>query len=172
MENTDYIFNQIIAEIEAMDPEILTGGILFFTGLLVALVAFTVIRYLMIAIGYSRMYRKAGVAGWKAFIPIYHTYNNYKLSWNGKFFFLYMAMYILTTVLGSSEQLLLSLIAAAAGIALIVIAVKQNVKMAKLFGKGTGTAILLILFPGITSLVLGFGKAEFLGAAENTDIAE
>ena len=118
------------------------------------------------------MYRKAGVAGWKAFIPIYHTYNNYKLSWNGNFFFLYMAMYILTTVLGSNEQLLLSLIAAAAGIALIVIAVKQNVKMAKLFGKGTGTAILLILFPGITSLVLGFGKAEFLGAAENTDIAE
>ena len=29
MENTDYIFNQMIAEIEAMDPEILTGGILF-----------------------------------------------------------------------------------------------------------------------------------------------
>ena len=172
MENWDAVFDQLIAEIEVMDPEILAGGIVFYAGLLAAIVAITVIRYLMIAIGYSRMYRKAGVAGWKAFIPVYNTYNNYKISWSGKFFFLYLVLHILTSALGSSEQLLLSLIAAAAGITLIVIAVKQNIKMANIFGKGAGTAILLILFPGITALVLGFGKAEFLGAAENTDIAE
>ena len=172
MENWDMVFDQVIAELEVMDPEILAGGIVFYAGLLAAIAAITVIRYLMIAIGYSRMYRKAGVSGWKAFIPVYHTYNNYKISWNGKVFFLYLAMNILTSVLGGSEQLLLSLIGAAAGITLIVVAVKQNVKMAKIFGKGTGTGILLILFPGITSLVLGFGKAAFLGASEQAAIAE
>ena len=49
----------------------------------------------------------------------------------------------------------------AAGIALLVVTVKQNVKMAKLFGKGAGTGIALMFFPGITSLILGLGKAEF-----------
>lgn len=172
MENWDIAFEQLIAELEAMDPELLAGGIVFYTGLFAVIIAATLIRYLLIAIGHSRMYRKAGVAGWKAFIPVYHTYNNFKISWNVKFFFLYLVMYFLTYTVGGSEQLLLSLIGAASGIALIVIAVKQNVKMAKVFGKGTGTAILLILFPAITSLVLGFGKAQFQGAAENTAIAE
>ena len=37
----------------------------------------------------------------------------------------------------------------------------KQMNMAKCFGKGAGTTIALILFPGITSLVLGLGKAEF-----------
>lgn len=172
MDNFILFFEKLVAMIDGMDPEILAGGIIFYAVVLAAIVAITMIRYTIIGIGYSEMYRKAGVAGWKAFIPIYHTYCNYKISWNGKFFFLYLTLYILTHALGNSEPLLLSLIAAAAGISLIVLAVKQNVKMAKRFGKGIGTAILLILFPGITSLVLGLGKAEFLGGAENTNIAE
>jgi hypothetical protein len=122
-----------------------------------------VIRYLLTAIGYSKMFRKAGVAPWKAFIPVYNTYNNYKLSWNGKMFFLSAALYILLTVLGGAEALALQLAAGAAGIALIVVMVKQNVKMANLFGKGNGTGIALMFFPGITSLILGLGKAEFQG---------
>ena len=166
MENLDVMFNEMIAMIEAMDPEIVAGGIIFYAGVLAFIVASAVIRYFMFAIGYSKMYRKAGIAGWKAFIPVYHTYNNFKISWNTKFFFIYAALYIVTTVLGNTEQILLSLIIAAAGIAMIVIGVKQEIKMAKCFGKGAGTGILLILFPGITSLVLGFGKAEYTAIAE------
>ena len=154
-------FEELIAAIETMDPEILAGGIIFYTILFAVIVAIAAIRYLLIAIGYSRMYRKAGVAGWKAFIPIYHTYNNYKLSWNGKMFFLAAALYILLSVLGGAEALAIQLAVIAAGIALMVVTVKQNIKMAKLFGKGTGTGIALIFFPGITSLILGLGKAEF-----------
>ena len=75
MENMDYVMNELIAQFEAMDPQILAGGIVFFVGLFAAMVAMAVIRYLMTAIGYSKMYRKAGVAGWKAFIPFYNEYN-------------------------------------------------------------------------------------------------
>lgn len=163
MENMDLMINELIAEVEKMDPEILAGGIVFLAGLFAVIVAYNVIRYLMKGIGYSAMYRKAGVAPWKAFIPVYNTYNNYKLSWNGKFFFLSAALYILMSLLGGAEVLAVQLAAAAASIALIVVVVKQNLKMAKLFGKGAGTAIALIFFPGITSLILGLGKAEFQG---------
>ena len=155
------MINEMMATLEAMDPEILAGGLILVAGIFAAIMALGVIRYLLTAIGYSKMYRKAGEAGWKAFIPVYNTYNNYKISWNGKFFFLSAALYILVTALSNSAMLAAQLAVIAAGIALLVVTVKQNVKMAKLFGKGAGTGIALIFFPGITSLILGLGKAEF-----------
>ena len=155
--------NELITAIEAMDPEMLGGAVLGVTAIFLAFAVVALIRYLIIAIGYSKMYRKAGVAPWKAFIPVYHTYNNYKISWNGKMFFLSAALYILLSVLGGAEALAIQLAVIAASIALIVVTVKQNVKMAKLFGKGAGTGIALMFFPGITSLILGLGKAEFQG---------
>ena len=158
---TEMMTNELITAIEAMDPEVLAGGLLILAGIVAAIFTLTVIRYLLIAIGYSKMYRKADIAPWKAFIPVYHTYNNYKLSWNGKMFFLAAALYILLNILGGAEALAIQLAVIAAGIALMVVTVKQNIKMAKLFGKGTGTGIALIFFPGITSLILGLGKAEF-----------
>ena len=163
MENMDIMINELIAEVEKMDPEILAGGIVFLAGLFAVIVAYNVIRYLMKGIGYSAMYRKAGVAPWKAFIPVYNIYNNYKLSWNGKFFFLSAALYILLNVLMGAEALAVQLVAAAAGIALLVVDMKQNIKMAKRFGKGNGTGVALFFFPGIASLILGLGTAEFQG---------
>ena len=166
MMTTEMMTNELITAVEAMDPEILGGAVLGIFAIFAIGIIITVIRYLLQAIGYSKMYRKAGVDPWKAFIPVYNTYNNYKISWNGKMFFLSAALYILLSVLGGAEALAVQLAVAAAGIALIVVTVKQNVKMAKLFGKGTGTGIALMFFPGITSLILGLGKAEFQAIAE------
>ena len=158
--------DELTIALQTMDPAALEAAIIGLGGLIFVGLAFALIRYLMIAIGYSKMYRKAGVAGWKAFIPVYNTYNNYKISWTGKMFFLSAALYIATCFLGAFTEGAMALVSMAASIALIVVAVKQNLKMAKCFGKGAGTAIALILFPGITSLVLGFGKAEYTAIAE------
>ena len=157
--------NEMIATLEAMDPEILAGGIVFWASIFMAVVAATVIigvvRYLLKAIGYSKMYAKAGEAPWKAFIPVYNTYNNFKISWNGKLFFLYAALTVVSTILGVYTEGFLALAGTAASLGVVYMIVKQNVNMAKLFGKGAGTGIALMLFPGFTSLVLGLGKAEF-----------
>ena len=131
------------------------------TGVLAASAVAALIRYLLHAIGYSKMYRKAGVAGWKAFIPVYDIYNNYKISWNGKLFFLYAALMIVSSVLGFFTEGTMAVVASVISIGIVYMTVKQNVKMAKAFGKGFGTGIALILFPGITSQVLGLGKAEY-----------
>ena len=154
------MIEELITTIEAMDPTIVGGAVLGVTAVFLACAVIALIRYLMTAIGYSKMYRKAGVAGWKAFIPVYNSYNNYKISWNGKMFALAIALYILMGA-SNSTMLALQLAAAAAAIALMVVVFKQNIKMAKLFGKGTGTGIALVFFPGITALILGLGKAEF-----------
>ena len=157
---------EIMTAIEAMGPgaaEDIAAGIVMIFAAIVAALVYAAIRYLMTGIGYSTMYRKAGVAPWKAFIPVYNTYNNYKLSWNGKLFFLAAALNIASTVLGFFTEGAMALVSMAASIGLIYMVVKQNVKMAKLFGKGAGTGIALMLFPGITSLILGLGKTEFQG---------
>ena len=158
--------NELTAMIEAMDPVVLGGIALATTGVIVASLIFGLIRYLMKAIGYSKMYRKAGEAGWKAFIPVYNTYNNYKIAWAGKFFYIYAALYILFSAVSNGTHWAVQLAAAVSGVALIVVDMKRNIKMAKAFGKGAGTGVALFFFPGITSLVLGLGKAEFAQIAQ------
>lgn len=74
-----------------------------------------------------------------------------------------LALSVVFTALGTSESAGLLLVAAAAGIACIVIEIKQTIKMAKAFGKGAGFGVLLFLFPYIMAPVLGFGKAQFIG---------
>ena len=78
-------------------------------------------------------------------------------------FFVNLALSVVFTALGTSESAGLLLVAAAAGIACIVIEIKQTIKMAKAFGKGAGFGVLLFLFPYIMAPVLGFGKAQFIG---------
>ena len=56
----------------------------------------------------------------------------------------------------------MALVGAAVSIGAIYMAVKQNMNMAKRFGKDIGTGIALILFPGVTSLILGLGKSEYI----------
>ena len=104
---TEMMINELTTAIEAMEPEILGGAVLAIFAIFAVTVILSVIRYLLTAIGYSKMYRKAGEAGWKAFIPVYHTYNNYKISWNGKMFFLSAALYILLSVLGGTAAYML-----------------------------------------------------------------
>ena len=154
---------ELTAALQNMNPAMLEDIALGLGALIFFVMAYVIIRYLMHAIGLCTMYRKAGVAPWKAFIPVYNTYNNYKLSWNGKLFFLAAALNIASIVLGVFTEGAMAFVSMAASIGLIYMVVKQNIKMAKLFGKGAGTGIALILFPGITSLILGLGKAEFQG---------
>ena len=159
----------LMTALQSLDPELIkaaAGGLVALYIVAIAALVYLVGRYLLRSIGLCSMYHKAGVAPWKAFIPVYNTYNNYKISWNGKMFFLSAALYILVNALSNSAMLAAQLAVIAAGIALIVVIVKQNVKMAKLFGKGAGTGIALIFFPGITSLILGLGKAEYTAIAE------
>jgi hypothetical protein len=156
----------LMTALQNMDPELIkaaAGGLVALYIVAVAAIIYLVARYLLRSIGLCSMYHKAGVAPWKAFIPVYNTYNNYKLSWNGKLFFLAAALNIASIVLGVFTEGAMAFVSMAASIGLIYMVVKQNIKMAKLFGKGAGTGIALIFFPGITSLILGLGKAEFQG---------
>ena len=154
----------LVAALQSMDPDLINaaaGSLVILYILAMAALVYVVARYLLRSIGLCTMYRKAGVAGWKAFIPVFNVYNNYKISWDGKLFFLYAALAVVSTILGLYTEGFMALVSSVVSIGVIYMVVKQNMNMAKCFGKGVGTGFALIFFPGITSLVLGLGKAEF-----------
>lgn len=109
--------------------------------------AFLVVYLVMLALcivclfAMAKVFKKAGVAGWKILIPVYNTYLTYKI------------------VFGNGWLFLLQLIPLVGYVMPFVL----EWKLAKVFGKGTGFAILSLFFSPITRMILGFGSSEYTG---------
>lgn len=151
------------AALGAMDPtELALGaGLVGVIGTLMLIGS--ALWFLVSAIGYFKMFKKAGLRGWFAFIPLLRDYNFYKMAWNIKTFIIATVLLAAMQLCGESESVLAGLVAIVTGIAFIVITVKMNLRVAKAFGKGALWGILLLIVPFIASLILGFGSAEYLG---------
>lgn len=104
--------------------------------------SFTFLACLVLAIVAEWMiFMKAGEKGWKSLIPIYNTYTLVRIAdGNGWKFLLLLVPFVN-----------------------IVYMILLNVRLAKSFGKGTGFALGLVLLTGIFTLILGFGKAQYIG---------
>lgn len=89
----------------------------------------------------AKIFSKAGIAGWKVIVPFYSNYLQYKL------------------VFGNGWLFLLNLIPVVGYVMPFVL----EWKLAKVFGKGSGFALLSLFFSPITRLILGFGDAEYVG---------
>ena len=135
-----------------------TGGIIG-----VFLIVFAVAFYLITALGYAQMFKKAGEAGWKGFIPVYNLYMLYKLCWKPNMFFIWLALDFVGVALPQifADGLIVSLICIVVGIASIVIDAKRCGRIAKAYGRGIGTAVGFFFFPIIFSWILGLGSAEY-----------
>ena len=104
-------------------------------------------------VGLWKTLSKAGLPGWAAIIPFYNEYNVVKMSNRPTYFF----WAILGCTLFSWIPLLGFLLIIGAFVLWVFIALD----IAANFGQGTGFAILLIIFPWIMFLILGFGSATF-----------
>lgn len=89
----------------------------------------------------AKIFSKAGIAGWKVIVPFYSNYLQYKL------------------VFGNGWLFLLNLVPVVGYVMPLVL----EWKLAKVFGKSTGFAVLSLFFSPITRLILGFGSAEYEG---------
>ena len=104
-------------------------------------------------IGLWKTLNKAGLPGWAAIIPFYNQYNIVKLSNRPPYFFWIM--------LGCSLLAWIPFIGWLLMIGIFVLWIFMALDIAANFGQGTGFAILLIIFPSIMFLFLGFGSYEF-----------
>lgn len=116
---------------------------------------FLIIFFVLIAIsiiGIWKMFKKAGEEGWKSLIPIYN-------------------MVILFKIIGLSPYLLFIFLAGIipvvgiyiSGIGSFILAILSCRHVAKSFGKSGMFAVGVFFFSTIFYLILGFGKAEYIG---------
>ena len=155
--------NEFTQALEGMDPtELMLGAGMF--GIIATLIFVgRILWFFVAAIGYYKMFQKAGFAGWKALIPYYKNFICYKFSWKTKLFWIYLVCSALIYFLPGSDYLLTGLLTLACAIVALVLDIKLNIRVAKSFGKSKGWGFLLFFFPFIFSLILGFGKAEYIG---------
>jgi hypothetical protein len=109
------------------------AGILIFLVWLVFLV--------LMILGLWKIFSKAGQPGWAAIIPIYN------------------AVVLLDIIHKPVWWIILLLIP----LVNVIMAVICAIELAKVFGKGTGMAIGLILLAPVFLPILGFGSAEYQG---------
>ena len=154
---------EFIQGLETMDPAELALGAGFLGMLFMLVIIGGIFWFFISAIGYRKMFMKAGEAGWKAFIPYYKSFICFKLAWNINIFWPFLVGMLLMHFLPDSEGLLVGLLNVAAVIVCFVLGIKLDIRVAKSFGKTKAWGVLLFFFPFVVSLILGYGKAEYLG---------
>lgn len=102
----------------------------------------SIVGYVLMAIGLMKMFEKAGVTSWYAWIPILNIYWLTKIATGNGWLFLLC----LIPCVGS-----------------LIWCILTAVKLAPAFGKGGGYIVGLIFIPNIMYLVLGFGDAQYMG---------
>ena len=123
----------------------ITGGLMVVYGILGCVIGVLGI------IAMWKIFTKAGKPGWAAIVPVYN-------------------MVVLYQIVGLNPLLLIILIGAIIPfvnflvmIAFFVLNIISSIRLAKVFGKGTGFAVGLIFLPFIFQLILAFDKSEYVG---------
>ena len=108
--------------------------------------------YVLIIVAQWKIFTKAGQEGWKALIPIYNV--------------------VLYKIIGLSPWLLLlyllSVVPVVGWIISIALSIVSTVKLAKAFNQSTAFIFGLLFLSPIFQMILGFGKAEYVGPENNT----
>ena len=111
-------------------------------GMIIGELIFYAIVYVVEAIALMKVFEKAGVTSWYAWVPFLNVYWLTKIATGNGWLFLL----ILIPCVGS-----------------LIWAILIAIKLAAAFGQGGGMIALLILLPLIGYLVLGFGGAQYQG---------
>jgi hypothetical protein len=106
------------------------------------LIAWGVVMLLMLAAMW-KMFTKAGQPGWAILIPIYNLYVMCKIAGRPGWWLLLMLIPLVN----------------------LIVAIILYVDIAKNFGSGAGFAIGMLFLPFIFFPILGFGSAQYQGAA-------
>ena len=159
-------FNELNVALSGMDPAELALGAGFAAIIATLMAVGGLVWFFLSAIGYFKMFQKAGQRSWFAFIPLLREYALFKMAWTVKAFVISIVMLVALQISGMQEGLILSLLGTVCGIVWIVMQIKLVIRVAKSFGKDGVWALLLFVVPFITTLILGFGSAQYVGNGE------
>lgn len=119
-------------------------------------------------LGMWKIFSKAGERPWKALVPFYNEYIETRLAWNGRAYFIILALSLgmiiasvfmdRTTGIFETMWLILYGLCIAGG---LIYNIKKCSRLAKCFGKGNLFAVGLIVIPPLFRLLLGYGDERY-----------
>ncbi len=129
---------------------------------LTAVIIVAVVWYVVEAVAYWKIFKKAGEGGWKSLIPIYNLYIQYKISWSGGWFFIFLVCTAGGVALASfaGAAYVIGVILSVIG---LCVSICSSYKLSKAFGHGVPFAIGILFLSPIFILILGFGSSEYQG---------
>lgn len=136
-------------------------------GFFATFIVIFLIVYVLQVIGYWKMFKKFGEPGWKSIIPLYNYYIECKYCWNTKWFWIIIGIAVLSGIIagfgeeGSTVEFLANGVGAVASIITLI----ETYKVSKSFGHGIGYFLGLIFLRAIFTIIIGFGKSQYVGNA-------
>lgn len=138
----------------------------------IVILCVTVALWLVTAVARWRTFNKMGVAGWKAFIPLYGYYVIFSKCWSKKAGWSYVCATIICALFEAgffkgATGIILTLCTIGElifAIELLYLTVRINFRMSRAFGHGFLFGLGLWIFPFIFTFILGFGRSKYVGS--------
>ncbi len=111
-------------------------------------------------VGDWMLFRKAGRPGILSLIPGVNLLVEYSICWSGFVGLIYFFLIGGINYFYGAEQ---TAPAGVAGLIIVIIHWIQSQKLARCFGKGFGSGLLLFLFGRLARVILGLSSAEYVG---------
>ena len=141
----------------------LIGGILS--------VLFSLIWWILMIVADWRVLNKAGEPGWKCLIPFYDSYTFYKIAWDTRLFWLWLALAVASGIFETIADLffLFGALAVLCNIAYAVINFLYCICLAASVGKRKLFGVGLWISGPIFTIILAFGSAQYRGRTTFTN---
>lgn len=136
-----------------------TAAVAIIAGMMGTILLLALAWYIVQVIALWKIFAKAGEPGWKALIPFYNGYIQFKISWSTTMFWILLACVFVGSILNSFVPFI-GIIVSLAG---TVISWISSHKLSLSFGHGIGFTLGLIFLNPIFILILGFGSSRYQG---------
>ena len=133
---------------------------ILFSGIVIGI---QILYYLFYMFGAYRVFQKCGVAGWKAFIPVYNLYVQYGLTWKSFMAIAYLVFALISYFLNGADSTVLVTLSTVCGLVSWVISLLGDIKLSKSFGHGVPFGLGLLFLQPIFIMILGFGADTYIG---------
>ncbi len=121
------------------------GGVFFFVWLAI---------FVLMIVSYWKIFQKAGKQGWEAIVPIYNLIVLFQITKTPLWMIVLLFIPIVNLV------------------AFFIVWIIVALNLAKVFGKDTVYAILIMFFPYIMYPVLAFGPDQYVGDQVDVPVSE
>ncbi len=122
--------------------------------------------YVLQVIAYWRIFTKAGQPGWKSIIPFYNTFIQYRITWDTRFFWVWLIC-VLGTAFCPAGGTIVTIMQTIFSLGAFILSAISVYMLSVAYGHGVPFALGLFFLQPIFMLILGFGSSVYIGPQSN-----